>query len=575
MKDIVTGPGGSFPDSLTNVNGTLFFTAIDRDKGRELWKSDGTASGTVRVTEIVSGPQGSFPDSLIDVNGILFFTAINRDGRELWRSDGTAAGTFQVKDINPGKEGSSPSSLTNVNGTLYFTAIDGVSGVELWKSDGTAAGTVQVDDIYPGAVGSSPSNLMNVNGTLYFTANNGITGRELWKSDGTGTVQVKDIFVGAGDSAPGSLTNVNGTLYFTATDGVNGVELWQSDGTAGGTVQVKDINAGPGSSLPDALTNVNGILYFVANNGIDGIELWTSDGTAVGTRQLKDIFAGLGSSSPSSLTNVDGRLFFAANDGVNGVELWGMFDPDRPTITTIPQQTIDEDHSTEALDFTLTDPIGDVNELTVVATSSDTALIPNAKILISGAGANRSLVITPADNMCGLATITVTVSNGTVSVSQLFQVRVLPVDDPSVIVLDPQPLIYHLASKKMIAVDSSATIADIDTPRLVFTGSVLQVSGQSVKDSLSVEKADGIVRRGRSVFFGTTLIGTVAGGTKGAALTVRLNNNATQSSVQALLRSIGFKSNDKFAGIRMLQIRFRDVSGLDTNQVMRQLQVTP
>ena len=43
VKDIRSGSSNSNPYYLTNVNGTLFFTADDGTNGRELWKSDGTA----------------------------------------------------------------------------------------------------------------------------------------------------------------------------------------------------------------------------------------------------------------------------------------------------------------------------------------------------------------------------------------------------------------------------------------------------------------------------------------------------------------------------------------------------
>ena len=69
----------------------------------------------------------------------------------MWKSNGTAAGTVMVKDINPGALGSSPSYMINVNGTLFFRADDGTNGTELWKSDGTEAGTVMVKEINPGA----------------------------------------------------------------------------------------------------------------------------------------------------------------------------------------------------------------------------------------------------------------------------------------------------------------------------------------------------------------------------------------------------------------------------------------
>ncbi len=177
--------------NLANVNGTLFFRATDGTTGTELWKSDGTEAGTVRVKDINTGidSPGTTSSSLLfltNVNGTLFFRATDgTTGPELWRSDGTEAGTVRVKDINPGTTGSNPFGLTNVNGTLFFTATDTTGGTELWKSDGTEAGTVRVKDINPGSsfgfVGSSfPSNLTNVNGTLFFSAADGTTGAELW-----------------------------------------------------------------------------------------------------------------------------------------------------------------------------------------------------------------------------------------------------------------------------------------------------------------------------------------------------------------------------------------------------------
>ena len=78
------------------------------------------------------------PSVFANVGGTLFFVADDGvSGAELWRSDGTADGTLLVKDINSGGGGSSPATLTNVGGTLFFAANDGVGGTELWSSDGT------------------------------------------------------------------------------------------------------------------------------------------------------------------------------------------------------------------------------------------------------------------------------------------------------------------------------------------------------------------------------------------------------------------------------------------------------
>src|SRR5437667_10551285 len=93
VKDINPG-GSSFPGALTNVNGTLFFSAGDGTNGIELWKSDGTAAGTVLVKDINPGAGSSLPSNLTNVNGTLFFTSEERsDGIEVWTGGGPAAGT--------------------------------------------------------------------------------------------------------------------------------------------------------------------------------------------------------------------------------------------------------------------------------------------------------------------------------------------------------------------------------------------------------------------------------------------------------------------------------------------------
>jgi ELWxxDGT repeat protein len=95
-------------------------------------------------------------ETMTAIDGVLFYTAAAEPGDyALYRSNGTKAGTVLVKDINPGAEGSGPAYLFNVGGTLYFTANDGTHGAELYKSDGTEAGTVRLSDINPGAGGLS------------------------------------------------------------------------------------------------------------------------------------------------------------------------------------------------------------------------------------------------------------------------------------------------------------------------------------------------------------------------------------------------------------------------------------
>jgi ELWxxDGT repeat protein len=137
LMDINSGSSSGDPDSLTAVGNTLYFRADDGTNGKELWKTDGTTSGTVMVKDINSGSSSGDPNSLTAVGNTLYFRADDgTNGYELWKTDGTTSGTVMVKDIWSGSSGSFPSSLTAVGNTLYFHATDGTNGYELWTYQG-------------------------------------------------------------------------------------------------------------------------------------------------------------------------------------------------------------------------------------------------------------------------------------------------------------------------------------------------------------------------------------------------------------------------------------------------------
>ena len=277
VKNIAGGGLSSFPDRMAAVGNTLFFEASDYQNGSELWKSNGTSSGTVMVKNINSGSgnqASSYPNYLTEMGNTLYFSAMDaNNGYQLWKSDGTASGTVMVTAINSGgtaNPGIHTLGFVVMNNNLYFSAEDGTNGPELWKSDGTASGTMMVKDINPGSGGSlsyTPAvKPVVMNNELYFQADDGTNGYELWKSDGTasGTVMVKDINNGSGDSNPSGLIAVGNTVYFAASDGTNGYELWKSDGTASGTVMVKDINSGSGNGGGAAGAAIGSTLYFLS-----------------------------------------------------------------------------------------------------------------------------------------------------------------------------------------------------------------------------------------------------------------------------------------------------------------------
>lgn len=377
------------------------------------------AAPVCMVKDIAPDAENSFPDFLVDLDGVLYFSAMPASlaDRQLWKSDGTLTGTVMVSAMNPGWE------LVAMNGYIYFRADDGINGSELWRTDGTTTEMVANINTY-GSSGSSPTNLHVVGNTLFFAADDADTpaqagdhGRELWKTDGITTTLVADITPGTGDTYFDRQTDMGGQLYFHAQDTENnlyvsdgttttnltgamgltwvdwpltaanntvffvagedqyGVEIYATDGTVPGTALLKNINttvnptpppndmdawpqplrsagilayfgafqdAGPAGIYRSDGTPAGtyrlrndvtlsweiqgmdaGVAYFGGDDGSGtGIELWRTEGSDATTQLVRDIYPGTDSSGPGFFANVDGTLFFSADDGVNGLELW-------------------------------------------------------------------------------------------------------------------------------------------------------------------------------------------------------------------------------------------------------------
>jgi uncharacterized repeat protein (TIGR01451 family) len=103
----------------------------------------------------------------------------------------------------------------------------------------------------------------------------------------------------------------------------------------------------------------------------------------------------------------------------------------KPTISSIAAQSVPEDAVLGPISFTIGDAETPSTSLVLSVSSSSANIIPNANVILGGAGANRTITLTPATNQFGNSTISLTVvdADGAVSVST-FVVSVLAINDP-------------------------------------------------------------------------------------------------------------------------------------------------
>lgn len=156
----------------------------------------------------------------------------------------------------------------------------------------------------------------------------------------------------------------------------------------------------------------------------------------------------LGSGSSRTLTITPGPnqsgsavITVAASDGSSSGSTSFTFSVtaqnDPPTISNLPDLVTNEDTAVSAIPFAVNDIDTALSSLNVTAVSDNQALIPDANLVLGGSDGSRTLSVTPAANQHGTATITVTVSDGSLSASNSLVVTVNSISDAPVNILAP------------------------------------------------------------------------------------------------------------------------------------------
>jgi ELWxxDGT repeat protein len=344
VKDLgAPASGNTTAALLTEWNGAAYFVRTAAFSA-ELWRSDGTETGTFLLKEVGDYVLDAFP-----FKGQLFVVVAQEtdalsDGF-FWKTDGTPEGTVEAFAAGGNLRG-----YTVVGDYIYYVA--GWPEYSLYKSDGTAAGTAVVPlnaqtvrdldsanglvfvNSYADRDGSDAPDLIwrsdgtpegtfvlvedaqgyffePLNGKIYFSRGN------LWETDGTvaGTLAVPTAF--DNNFGIAAIKSLNNRLFLALqrynpeTEQTEGA-LWVSDGTTAGTVSIKE-----GLLIQRFIATEDGELYIVTRSN----ELWRSDGTSTGTVKIADNIHPF-----SSLEFVNGILYYTRSIGEPGptpqYELW-------------------------------------------------------------------------------------------------------------------------------------------------------------------------------------------------------------------------------------------------------------
>ena len=255
---------GHSRNPITVMGGHGYFATSDNTETK-IWKTDGTAAGTV-VVKTVPGFYRA-----VAAGKLLFFRTA--DGGKLWVTDGTADGTRELPATPSG-------DLAAIGTSVVFANFQQPHGMEPWISDGTPEGTRLLRDIYEGTSGSAVDGMTAAGGFAYFYAFSQLAGGELWMTDGTaeGTTLATDIAPGNASSYPTDFTRAGERIFFAARPEATGDELWSIELPPGARIGVKDVRVAESDSGTIAARFT--ITLTSASAQPVTVEYATSDGTA-------------------------------------------------------------------------------------------------------------------------------------------------------------------------------------------------------------------------------------------------------------------------------------------------------
>ncbi len=317
LKDIYPGYDtfGSGAKLFTPGLSKCWFMADDTrntDQKQELWVTEGTAAATRKILSTRINP----PKFLFYHQDLVFFSSFTNGKWELWRSDGTASGTFPFfKSPDFYFKFEKPLSLGD---RILFEGQTTLEGKEPWVTDGTAKGTTLLKDLVPGPYSGRFEGAVRLGRVAVFQANDGRMGKTLWVTDGT-SQGTRPLLSDLNWCA--NLVKLGGHVLFEGrkNQSLSGIEAWITDGTPSGTRQLLDLYKGTGDGRFLHPFRVGGKVFFLGTDGFSGgsyfYYLYSTNGTPQGTHRVSNtLFTGIreieGGESPWGIALSGGKALF-------------------------------------------------------------------------------------------------------------------------------------------------------------------------------------------------------------------------------------------------------------------------
>jgi ELWxxDGT repeat protein len=304
--------------SLVPAGHNLLFTANDPRYGRQLFKTDGTAAGTSRLTRSVFTSKGSGASQLQVTKDRLFYGA-SSVGLKIFSSNGETEGTFPLwnLDVEDPRENDvdAPFNVSPVRTTkahAFFVSQDIAHGKTLNVADGAAPAYTRLLTIPLGHY-VVMEHMADRHLFFHFTDAYGKVLSGTWTSDGT--IEGTHVLEGIPDLGSVSVNNYlsfRGDTYFVATFNQGQderSELWRFDEENAAAERVTDLN---GHKFCGQLATDDFDLFASLSTPEYGCELWRIDGASFETTMVDDLRPGELGSYPSYAVGRDGDLYFVA-----------------------------------------------------------------------------------------------------------------------------------------------------------------------------------------------------------------------------------------------------------------------